>query len=100
MTEVSGGFTGHQGDDYEIHPASCGPPFPIGEMKIVDANGNTMPPGGVGELMVKGPSVVRGYWQDPQATAICSSMAGCAPAISPVSTPRVSVTSSIAPRTC
>jgi long-chain acyl-CoA synthetase len=69
MTEVSGGFTGHQGDDYETHPASCGPPFPIGEMKIVDESGNTLPPGGVGELMVKGPSVVRGYWQDPQATA-------------------------------
>jgi long-chain acyl-CoA synthetase len=69
MTEVSGGFTGHQADDYELRPASCGPAFPIGEMKIVDANGNELPTGGVGELWVKGPSVVRGYWQNPQATA-------------------------------
>jgi long-chain acyl-CoA synthetase len=68
MTEVSGGFTGHQAEDYELRPASCGPAFPIGEMKIVDANGNALPPGGVGELWVKGPSVVRGYWQNPQAT--------------------------------
>ena len=69
MTEVSGGFTGHQAEDYELRPASCGPAFPIGEMKIVDANGNVLPTGGVGELWVKGPSVVRGYWQNPQATA-------------------------------
>ena len=68
MTEVSGGFTGHQAEDYELRPASCGPAFPIGEMKIVDANGNALPPSGVGELWVKGPSVVRGYWQNPQAT--------------------------------
>ncbi len=69
MTEVSGGFTGHQGEDYLLRPASCGPAYPIGDMKIVDANGNTMPSGGVGELWVKGPSIVRGYWQKPQATA-------------------------------
>ena len=69
MTEVSGGFTGHQAEDYELRPASCGPAFPIGEMKIVDATGNVLPTGGVGELWVKGPSVVRGYWQNPQATA-------------------------------
>jgi steroid-24-oyl-CoA synthetase len=69
MTEVSGGFTGHQSEDYALRPASCGPAYPIGEMKIVDANGNAMPAGGVGELWVKGPSIVRGYWQNPQATA-------------------------------
>ena len=28
-----------------------------------------MPPGGVGELWVKGPSIVKGYWQNPDATA-------------------------------
>jgi long-chain acyl-CoA synthetase len=69
MTEVSGGFTGHQGEDYALRPASCGPTYPIGEIKIVDGNGNAMPAGGVGELWVKGPSIVRGYWQNPQATA-------------------------------
>jgi long-chain acyl-CoA synthetase len=69
MTEVSGGFTGHQAEDYEARPASCGPSFPTGEMKIVDANGNALPAGGVGELWVKGPGIVKGYWQNPQATA-------------------------------
>jgi long-chain acyl-CoA synthetase len=69
MTEVSGGFTGHQAEDYEARPASCGPAFPTGEMKIADANGNALPAGGVGELWVKGPGIIKGYWQNPQATA-------------------------------
>ena len=69
MTEVSGGFTGNQAEDYELRPESCGPAIPVGDMKIVDADGNALPTGGVGELWVKGPNVVRGYWQNPQATA-------------------------------
>jgi long-chain acyl-CoA synthetase len=69
MTEVSGAFTAHQSEDYELRPESCGPPIPVGDMKIVDANGHELPAGGVGELWVKGPNVVRGYWRNPQATA-------------------------------
>ena len=69
MTEVSGGFTGHQAEDYEHRPASCGPAFPVGEMKVMDESGNELPTGSVGELWVKGPSVVKGYWQNPEATA-------------------------------
>jgi steroid-24-oyl-CoA synthetase len=38
-------------------------------MKIVDEAGKELPPGGIGELWVKGPSIVRGYWQNPEATA-------------------------------
>jgi long-chain acyl-CoA synthetase len=63
MTEVSGGFTTHQAEDYALRPASCGPAYPIGDIKIVDPDGNALPAGGVGELMV------RGYWQNPQAAA-------------------------------
>jgi long-chain acyl-CoA synthetase len=69
MTEVSGGFTGHQAEDYLLRPDSCGPALPVGDMKIVGANGQELPPGGVGELWVKGPNVVRGYWRNPKATA-------------------------------
>jgi long-chain acyl-CoA synthetase len=69
MTETSATFTHHQGEDYLAHPDSCGPPLPVCEARIVDAHGDDLPPGSVGELCVKGPNVVRGYWNDPEATA-------------------------------
>lgn len=69
MTEVSGAFTGIQAEDYLLRPDSCGPAIPVGDMKIADANGQALPPGSVGELWVKGPNVVRGYWRNPKATA-------------------------------
>jgi long-chain acyl-CoA synthetase len=69
MTETSGGFAGHQAEDYELRPSSCGPPHPTGDVKIMDDAGRELPVGGVGELWVKGPSVVKGYWRDPEATA-------------------------------
>jgi long-chain acyl-CoA synthetase len=69
MTELSGAFTGHQAEDYELRPDSCGAALPVGDMKIVDADGRELPAGGVGELWVKGPNLVKGYWRNPEATA-------------------------------
>ncbi|MCF8470857.1 MAG: acyl--CoA ligase [Parvibaculum sp.] len=69
MTETSATFTHHQGEDYEHRPDSCGPAVPVCEMKIVGSNGETLPPGEVGELWGKGPNVVKGYWNKPEATA-------------------------------
>ncbi len=69
MSETSATFTAHFGEDYELRPDSCGPALPVCEMKIVDAMGRVLPPGEVGELLVKGPNVVKGYWRDPEATA-------------------------------
>ncbi len=39
------------------------------QLKVVDDRGVELPPGEVGELWVKGPNVVRGYWNNPKATA-------------------------------
>ena len=44
--------------------------FPLGQMrfKIVDPNGNECEVGDVGELLISGPSVISGYWEQPDAT--------------------------------
>ena len=52
-----------------LRPPSCGPPLPVCEIRIRDPLGADLPPGEVGELCVRGPGLVRGYWDDPEATA-------------------------------
>ncbi|GAA4889451.1 class I adenylate-forming enzyme family protein [Actinomycetospora straminea] len=49
---------------------SCGLPLPGLAVRLVDpATGTDAPPGGEGELWVRGPSVMRGYWNKPEQTA-------------------------------
>lgn len=50
-------------------PGSVGKPLPGIELRLVDADGNDVPPGDAGEVWVRGPNVFRGYWNDPEATA-------------------------------
>ncbi len=47
-----------------------GIPLPSTEAKIIDLKtGETLSPDSIGELVVRGPQVMSGYWQDPEATA-------------------------------
>ncbi|WP_400164241.1 long-chain fatty acid--CoA ligase [Brevibacillus sp. TJ4] len=49
---------------------SIGLPWPDTDSRIVDsATGEELPPGEIGELAVKGPQVMRGYWNRPEETA-------------------------------
>ncbi len=47
---------------------SVGIPMPGVSIRIADENGNSLPPGEIGELLIQGPNVMQGYWNDPQAT--------------------------------
>jgi acyl-CoA synthetase (AMP-forming)/AMP-acid ligase II len=51
------------------HPNSVGQVVPCGEVRVVDAEGRPVPAGEPGELWIKGPMVVPGYWGQPEATA-------------------------------
>jgi long-chain acyl-CoA synthetase len=69
MTETCGIITSISGDFFVDKPASCGPAMPSFETRLVDAEGNDVPPGGVGELWVRGAPVIKGYLNRPEATA-------------------------------
>jgi long-chain acyl-CoA synthetase len=55
--------------DLERKPGSIGTPVEGVQMRIVDASGNDVPEGEVGEIAIRGHNVMRGYWGRPEATA-------------------------------
>ncbi len=70
MTETMATVTSHTSEDYLNRPDSCGPPVPVSDLKIMSENGETeLPIGEVGELWARGPQIVKGYWNRPEATA-------------------------------
>ena len=69
LTETSSITTRNVAEDYINRPDSAGVAVPTCDLKIVDDQSNALPPGEVGELWIKGPNVVKGYWNNPQATA-------------------------------
>jgi long-chain acyl-CoA synthetase len=69
LTETSSVTTLNVGADYQRKPDSVGVPMPVVDVKVVGAEDAVMPTGEVGELWIKGPNVVKGYWAKPEATA-------------------------------
>lgn len=55
--------------DMERKPGTIGTPIKDVEMRIVDEEGNVLGVGDVGELQIKGPNVMKGYWNMEEATA-------------------------------
>ncbi len=54
---------------YRARLASVGLPQSGVRVRVTGADGKSLPPGEVGEIVVKGPSVMLGYWNNPEATA-------------------------------
>jgi len=72
-THTSNTFTtGFQDDDFDLNsqPIFVGLPVPGAEFKITDfETGELIPIGGEGEIRVRTPSLLKSYWNKPQATA-------------------------------
>jgi len=76
LTETSAMTTMNAGDDYVRKPDSVGPPAPVCDVAVVpeEYDGEEPPsnqpvdPDRTGELWIKGPNVVRGYWHRPEDT--------------------------------
>ncbi len=51
-----------------LRPDSVGVALPCADIVVMDEQGRELPPGEPGELWIRGPMVVPGYWNDPDAT--------------------------------
>ena len=69
MTETNAYGPQNAGDDYVRKPTSSGRCVPTVEMRVTDGDGNVLPTGEVGEIWFRGPNLIRGYWNKPEATA-------------------------------
>jgi long-chain acyl-CoA synthetase len=70
LTECAGGCTANPPSRKGSKLGSVGLPLPDTKIKIVDIEGGDweLTPGEVGEICVKGPQVMKGYWERPQET--------------------------------
>ncbi|MET0984036.1 MAG: AMP-binding protein [Steroidobacteraceae bacterium] len=69
QTEVGGQCTINTLEAAVTNPEKCGRGMPFTRMAIMDSAGNFLPPNTPGEIVVKGPGTMVGYWNDPEATA-------------------------------
>jgi long-chain acyl-CoA synthetase len=69
LTETTSAVIANVGERYFEHPDSVGKPVPGTDVRIVDPGGPDARTGDIGELWVRGPNVVRGYWNRPAETS-------------------------------
>jgi long-chain acyl-CoA synthetase len=55
--------------EFEFRPGSVGTPIENVEMKVFDRDDREVPPGAWGEIVIRGPNVMLGYWNRPEETA-------------------------------
>lgn len=71
MTETAPGATSMQADRSREKSGSVGLPHFFTDVRIVDPFGTIQEPHGIGEIQVKGPNVIPGYWRQPDASESC-----------------------------
>jgi len=69
LTETCGIITSISADFFVDRPESCGRAMPCYETKVIDADGETLGAGEIGELCVRGAQNIKGYLNRPEATA-------------------------------
>jgi len=70
LSETNALGTLNGGDEYLQYPSSCGRIVPpLTDINIIDENWNTLKEGEVGEVVIKSPGNMVGYWKNPEATA-------------------------------
>lgn len=69
QTEAGGNSTVMPAALAEKFPEKCGWGGIFTEHKIIDVDGNELPPNAEGQILIRGPGVMLGYWNNPEATA-------------------------------
>jgi len=69
MTETNAIGVGIAAADYLRKPESSGRCSAVLDIRVVDESGKTLPAGERGELLIRGASIMQGYWQNPKANA-------------------------------
>ena len=69
LTETSALTTVCVAEDYMTRPESAGMPAAVCDVKIMIEAGEQLPANEIGEIWIKGPQVIKGYWNNPEATA-------------------------------
>lgn len=69
MTETSPGATSLSPRHSRERSTTSGLPHFFTDIRVVDPDGRELPPGEIGEILISGPNVIAGYWNQPTATA-------------------------------
>jgi crotonobetaine/carnitine-CoA ligase len=69
MTEVGSALFTPYGVTSMVGSGTCGIPSPFREATIRDEHGKPVPDGEIGELWIRGPGILKGYWNKPEANA-------------------------------
>ena len=70
LTETTSAIISNSGLEYHGQPDSIGRPVVTADVRIVDEQGKELGEDQIGELQVRGPNVIPGYWNNPEATEL------------------------------